>query len=172
VPTNTSGLFAHSISSDVLVKGLTHDENIARGKDYLIQSSQAVGYAGSLATVPDLSEAQIDTSGIDAVWPFPQIAQCQQKSFVFTQSGIYTLNDGGQLELRWAAQEPRYNRWTVSDFTAFIVMSNGYSVLQYELFGDIFQPCESWDNANNSGVPRFVASCNFGGQLIIGGVHQ
>jgi len=172
MPTNTSGLFAHSISSDMLIKGLAHDENIARGKDYLTRSSQAVGYAGSLATVPDLSKAQIDTGGLSAVWPFPQIVQCQQKSFVFTQSGIYTLNDGGQLELRWAAQEPRYNRWTISDFTAFIVMSDGCSVLQWELSGDVLRPCEPWDDANDSGVPRFAASCNYGGQLIIGGARR
>ena len=169
--TNSAGLFANAISANQLTQGLTRERNLPRDKDWLVQSDYAVGYSGSLASVPDLSQFKLDLSGIDAAWPFPQIVQCQKTSFIFTQSAIYRYEDG-RAYILWYSPVQCMNRWTVSDFISFVIMSNSVDTLRYDENSDELVPVEPYSIATDEGTPHFAASVNYNGQLIIGGINN
>jgi len=170
MPTNPSGLFSHPISADMLMSGLIQEPNMARDKNFLAQSDNAVGYAGSLATVPDLSERKLSLIGIPIKWPFPQIVQCQRMYFVFTQSSIYMWANN-KLRLMWSGAE-NYRKWAASDYITFIIMSNGLTTLRYDASTDALIPVERYNASTDEGTPHFAACLNYNGQLLIGGVNN
>jgi len=167
VPTTPSGLFAQSIKTDDLVSGLAQEKNIARDTKFLAQSSFAVGYAGALATVPDLSEKQIISPV--TYWPFPQLEQLARVTFVLTHNAIYA-KEGNYLSLLWSG-ESTFNRWSVADFLNFVLFSNGKEVLEYHRDTNSIIPSLKYNINNDTGCPAFKACINYNGQLLLGGIY-
>ena len=168
MPTNPTGLFAHPISNNDLLKGLAKEFNVARDNNFLLKSDGAVGYSGSLATVPDMSESRIDTSGINSIWPFPQIERLTKTTFLFTQDSIF-IYKSGVFTLLWSG-DVVITRWAVADFLDFIIMSNGKYTLEYRLSSNSIAPSEQFDYATNLGVPACRACLNYNSQLLVGGI--
>lgn len=170
MPTDSRGTFSHPISSEKLMSGLRKELSLARDKDYLVQSDYAVGYAGSLASIPDLRPQQLDLTGIESLWPFPQIVQCRRMTFVFTNTAIYMLANGN-LELMWSGASV-YNQWAVADYITYVIMSNGVVTLRYDAASNAIAPVEPYDPVEDAGTPHFAACVNYNGQLLIGGVNN
>jgi hypothetical protein len=156
----------------MLTKGLLKEPNTARDADWLAQSDYAVGYAGALATVPDLAPVQLDLTGISAQWPFPQVARLARVTFVFTETSIYALRTGiiDELELVWSG-EKNLNKWAAADFLIFIVLSNGKDVLEYDLELGVVRQAKPFNVLTDEGSPAFRACLNYNSQLLIGGIH-
>ena len=138
--------------------GLMPEQNTARDKNFLTKSQFAVGYNGSLSSIPDLGTDQFQ-HGLTTYFPFPQVKQCARVTFLFTHNAIYRL-ENGTLILMWTGNE--YDApWTVADFTDYILLSNGFHLLEYIV------PDGTIAQVTHVSVPAFNASCNYNGQLFI-----
>ena len=167
MPTDPRGEFSHPISADMLKNGLTRDEHLARDKNFLAECEMVVGYAGSLATVPNLVSAMAPDLP-ECEWPFPQVITTQRALFICTEQDIYTYS-GGALNLIWSGDE-NYWRWTVLDHITDVWLANGQHVLRYNVAKGELTPEEPHGGEVDVGIPNFVCSTTYNGQSIIGGV--
>lgn len=149
----SDGKFLKTI--DGIATGLSKVENAKKNVGSLSVCTGMVVNNGVLESIDTLT--RIDTSGIVASFPFPQLFVRTNFILVCSDTEIYEYSGGAfQLKLTVSAA----STWCLVDFHDFAYMSNGDVA--------VIRDAETKAFSVSDDYPTAMAMCNFNGQVIIG----
>ena len=137
--------------------GFSHENKLKLNEDKLLELNGFIVEDGVIQTMDAL--ARIDTSGISASFPYPQLFNLTNFVLICTDTSIYEYNEStGTLTEKIEVTEG--STWSVVDFHDFIYLTNG-SV-------NVLRDVEDGTYSLSTTIPTGMALCNNNGQVIVG----
>lgn len=149
------------VFGDGLVRGLRKQAGNPTNEQALVISDGLFPHERVSQALEDLTEYQVALGSIEAEFPFPQVFVLRQMTLVCTATEIYKLV-AGTLTLLHGLLEAG-TTWTVADYDAYVVMTNGKVLLVRDALSGEFNVFESCY------IPPCICLCDLNGQLIVGG---
>ena len=145
-------------TSEQLQRGLRPVAEIPRNSNFLVTCDGAIGYHGSLQGIKDL--VRMATTAITDGWPYPQIFVLPNVIVVCGQTKIYEWVSGALSAAKITVTAG--NPWSLAEFYDQLLLTNGVVTVERRPNDKVY--------ALRTDLVTGEALCNYGGQIIAGGV--